>query len=183
MLNLLPIQTLALLSHLPTLTHTHIHNPTAVSRNPVSSLLPHHCRPRQWQQCSIRTKLLGGRGLAAKVLLYWNADTLIWKLAVTKKPARIHTSVDWNHLRNVRWDGTSSQRRHQTNGLNQPAWLGWELSWRGRGVWWEEEARDHLSPLRMPPLEFLPFSIQVAPLPIFNSILSLTTVLHFVSFP
>lgn len=108
-----------------------------MSSNPASSL--HH---RQQQLHSTRTKLLRGRGLVAQVFpiemqTLWYGN---WQL---QKPARIHTSMHWNHLRNVRWDGTSSQDK--IDKWTKPAGLGRvrdgfevqrererERGWRGR---------------------------------------------------
>lgn len=76
-----------------------------------------------------RLEEMGG-GLVAQVLpiemqTLWYGN---WQL---QKAARIHTSVHWNHLRNVRWDGTSSQKDKCT----KPACLdGWEMGVEGGGV-------------------------------------------------
>lgn len=56
-----------------------------------------------------------------------------------QKPARIHTSMHWNHLRNVRWDGTSSQ--DNSDKWTKPACLGVGERWgggRGRRRGWEQ---------------------------------------------
>lgn len=109
-LNLFPTQTLA--SH----THTHTHNQLqcpailrAASTTDSSSYTPPE------QNC------LEERGLVAQVFpiemqTLWYGN---WQL---QKPARIHTSMHWNHLRNVRWDGTSSQDK--TDKWTKPARLG-----------------------------------------------------------
>lgn len=87
-----------------------------------------HYEQQQQQQHSIRTKQLRGRGLVAQVLpiemqTLWYGN---WQL---QKPARIHTSMYWNHLRNVRCDGTSSPRQHRQ--MDQTS------SMSGAGVrWW-----------------------------------------------
>lgn len=98
-------------------SHTCTHNQLQCPAAFVSSL--HH---QKQQQHSIRTKLLRRRGLVAQVLpiemqTLWYGN---WQL---QKTARIHTSLHWNHLRNVRWDGTSSQ--DNTDKWTKPARLGW----------------------------------------------------------
>lgn len=93
-----------------------------------------HYEQQQQQQHSIRTKQLRGRGLVAQVLpiemqTLWYGN---WQL---QKPARIHTSMYWNHLRNVRCDGTSSPRQHRQ--MDQTS------SMSGAGVrWWGDRGRD-----------------------------------------
>lgn len=97
-------------------SHTCTHNQLQCPAALVSSL--HH---QKQQQHSIRTKLLRRRWLVAQVLpiemqTLWYGN---WQL---QKTARIHTSMHWNHLRNVRWDGTSSQ--DNTDKWTKPARLG-----------------------------------------------------------
>ena len=121
---------------------------------------------QQQQQLPIRTKLLRGRGLVAQVLpiemqTLWYGN---WQL---QKPARIHTSMHWNHLRNVRCDGTSSQ--DNADKWTKPALLGCgrEMERRERetererereGEGWE--ATEHLRP---PPLFHpSPFSLSLS---------------------
>lgn len=141
------------------LSHIHTHTQaTAVSSNPVSSLY----HQQQRQQHSIRTKLLRGRGLVAQVLpiemqTLWYGN---WQL---QKPARIHTSMHWNHLRNVRWDGTSSQ--DNTDKWTKPACLGASERRSGGGTEKEREREGegwrHTSSsfLSLSFFEFLPSSV------------------------
>lgn len=130
-LNLFPTQTLV--------SNTHTHTTNCSVQHSCESPPPPAAEPH-----SSRTKLLRGRGLVAQVFpiemqTLWYGN---WQL---QKPARIHTSMHWNHLRNVRWDGTSSKTR-QTNGLNQQVWGGWEMGVEVQGGRVEAEPPGHLFP-------------------------------------
>lgn len=111
------------LSHTP--THTQRHTETRTHANQAQrpatplSVASNQPEQRQRRHHSFRTKLLRRkRGLVARVLPF-EMQTLWYGNWQLQKPARIHTSMHWNHLRNVRWDGTSFPETTQTNGPNQ----------------------------------------------------------------
>lgn len=145
-------------------SHTCTHNQLQCPAALVSSL--HH---QKQQQHSIRTKLLRRRGLVAQVLpiemqTLWYGN---WQL---QKTARIHTSMHWNHLRNVRWDGTSSQ--DNTDKWTKPARLGRVREGakververrrrrsRGRRREGERGRKTVVCPFPLTPYQFLQFTV------------------------